>query len=205
MHPKNLSDDAVLIFGDLQIGVADLPLTVSEEHLKRSASGLARLGEIFDIPTFVMMIPKSGNDEDPEVIREISDHRSHYKTFVRTTPDSFDHKEFREQVRSTDRRTLIVCGVATEVCVHRLVMSGIANGYTVHVVVDACGGFSHRTEEAAFKRFEAVGAVMSSVASLAGEFAGDFTQSPGSEAVEVIYGLVGTEHARTTSAPQPPG
>ncbi|MGF6637402.1 isochorismatase family protein [Paraburkholderia sp. MM6662-R1] len=191
MESKIRPDEAVLIFGDLQVGIAELPLTVSTESLKRSAWGLARLGEIFNIPTLAMTIPKSDGGL-PEIIPEIDGTRTQYYKFLRTTPDSFANEAFRRAIEDTGRKTLIVCGVATEICLYWLALSGIAHGYKVYVVVDVCGGLSVRSEDAAFRRFEAAGAVMTSVVSLAGELAGDFTEPPGRDAVEVIYKMIGS-------------
>jgi len=81
--------------------------------------------------------------------------------------------------------------VATEIAVHWLVLSGIANGYRVYVVADACGGLAVRSEEAAFRRFVAAGAVMTSVASFASEISGDFTKPIGRDAIDVVYDLIG--------------
>ncbi|WP_028997948.1 isochorismatase family protein [Azohydromonas australica] len=90
--------------------------------------------------------------------------------------------------------TLIVGGVATEIVVQWLVLSGIARGYCVHLVVKACGGLSERSEAAALRRSEAGGAVMTSVVALAGESSGDFTVPPGSEAIAVVYQLIAAGH-----------
>ncbi len=191
MQTKLRPDEAVVIFGDFQTGIAELPLTVPAEGLRRSAWGLARLAEVFDMPTFAMSIPKA-DGRKAEIIPEITRTRTRYQQFLRTTPDSFEHEAFREAIEKTGRKVLIVCGIATEICLHWLVLSGIANGYRIYVVVDACGGLSARSEEAAFRRFEAAGAVMSSVVSLAGELAGDFVSSPAAgEAIAVVYRMIG--------------
>jgi nicotinamidase-related amidase len=188
--PKLAHSDAVVIFADLQSGIVDLPLNVEPARLLRSVAGLARLAELFDIPTLAITMPKRDGGQ-PVIVPEITDVRTSFRHLHRTTPDSFDNGEIRVAIAELGRSTLVVCGVATEVVVHWLVLSGIANGYRVYLVTDACGGLTDRTEEAALRRFAAAGAVMTSVASLAGELAGDMTRSPGKEAVEVIYQVIG--------------
>jgi hypothetical protein len=54
-------------------------------------------------------------------------------------------------------------------------------------VVDACGGISARTEDAAFRRLTQDGVVTASIASLAGQLAGDFNQPPGSQALAILF------------------
>jgi nicotinamidase-related amidase len=82
-----------------------------------------------------------------------------------------------------------VAGVATEVIVQHSALSGTARGYQVQVIVDACGGLTQRTEDAALRRLTQAGVVITSVASLAGQLAGDFTQPRGSQALGVVYAM----------------
>jgi nicotinamidase-related amidase len=201
---KLRADDAILVFGDLQNGITDLPLTIGEQDLKRSAWALSRFAELFDIPTIALCIPKSG-DTSPTIIPEITETRSSLQQITRSRPDSFENDVFRQAVEATGRKTLIVGGVATEIVVLWLVLSGIARGYRVYVVADACGGLSERSEAATLRRFEAAGAVMTSVFSLAGEISGDFTAPPGSEAIAVVYQLIAAGHGRRDCGLTGPG
>ena len=190
-NPKLSPHDAVVIFADLQVGIVDLPLTVPGARLARFAGGLARLAELFDIPTIALTIPKRGTSGLSVVIPEITTTRSKYQHIQRTRPDSFENADIVNAIQATGRRTLIVCGVATEIVVHWLVLSGLANGYKVQVVVDVCGGLSARSEEAALRRFVAAGAIMTSVYTLSGEFAGDMSQPLGLDTIGVCYDLIG--------------
>lgn len=189
-NPKLSPRDAIVIFADLQQGIVDLPLTVPAAELLRSAQGLARLAEIFDVPTIALTIPKRGVGPSI-VIPQVTETRSKVTHLQRTTPDSFENDAIRAAIEATGRKTLVVCGVATEIVVQWLVLSGIANGYKVHVVVDACGGLGQRSEEAALRRFEAAGAVLTSLVSLAGEWSGDMSQPIGRDAIEVVYRHIG--------------
>jgi hypothetical protein len=62
----------------------------------------------------------------------------------------------------------------------------IRNGYTVHVVLDACGGISARSEQAAVIRLAQAGVVLTSVAALAGDLATDFTQPKAQAAISIL-------------------
>jgi nicotinamidase-related amidase len=190
VNPKLAHTDAVVVFADIQKNIVDLPLTVKPADLLPSVRGLARIAEIFDIPTFALSIPKRDGGE-VQIVPEITETRKKVKHLQRTTPDSFENAGIRDALAATGRKTLVVCGIATEIVVHWLVVSGIANGYKVYVVVDACAGLGARSEEAAWRRFESVGAVMTSVVSLAGELSGDMSQPVGREAIGVVYELIG--------------
>ena len=59
------------------------------------------------------------------------------------------------------------------------------------MIVDACGGLSARTEDAALRRLVHVGVITTSMASLAGQLAGDFTQPKAGQALEILYEMAG--------------
>ena len=44
-----VASDCFILFADLQEGIADLPLTVTPERLKKGVTGLAKLAKLFDI------------------------------------------------------------------------------------------------------------------------------------------------------------
>lgn len=81
----------------------------------------------------------------------------------------------------------MIAGVATEIIVQHSALSGAARGFNVQIAVDACGGLSSRTEEAAFRRLTQAGIVMTSIASIAGQLAGDFSQPGGAAVLEILY------------------
>ncbi|WP_197021697.1 isochorismatase family protein [Brevibacterium sp. VCM10] len=191
-HKLNASE-AVMIFGDLQEGITDLQSTSSEKDLRRSAGALARIAELHNIPTLALSIPNTGG-ENPSILSEIEDARSEITYVHRTRPDSFEVEDFRTALDRTGRTALIVCGVATEIVVMWLALSGAAKGYRVHLVVDACGALSKLTGDAALSRIEAAGVTLTSVYSLASEVSGDFTVSPGKETIDIVYELVSAGH-----------
>ena len=81
-------------------------------------------------------------------------------------------------------------GFATEVVVLHAAHSAIKAGYHVYYVpVDAWGGMSSRTEEAAFRKIEAVGGITTSVVGLVTALAPDFSRSPGKEAFGILQSL----------------
>ncbi len=97
----------------------------------------------------------------------------------RTTTTAFSDTSLTEALASSGRQILVLAGVASEIVVQRTALDAIAAGYTVHVAVDACGGVSARTEEAAWRRIVQAGGITTSVTAFAAELAGDFTTERG--------------------------
>jgi nicotinamidase-related amidase len=192
-HAKSrlsIADDAILLLADLQAGIADLPLTVPEPHLKRGVAALVKLARIFEIPTLITVVPGAGGAPSP-LMSEVEAAREGWPYFIRTTPNAFNDAEVRAAIEASGRKTLLVSGVATEVAVQLPCLTAAAEGYEVHAVVDACGGISPRTEDAALRRMTQAGARVTSIPTLIGELAGDFTQPKGGQAIGVLFELAG--------------
>lgn len=177
--------DLVVLFADLQAGIIDLSATNEPAQVRRGVSALAKLARLFEIPAIVTTAP--GREGAPQVTPEIAAALGELPLHTRTTTDSFLHVPTRDAITGTGRKTLLIAGVATEIIVQHSALSGLAEGYHVQVVIDACGGLSPRTEDAALRRLVQAGVVITSVASVAGQLAGDFTQPIGGQAIGILY------------------
>jgi nicotinamidase-related amidase len=176
---------AVVLFADLQAGIIELAKTNEPMRLRRAVSALAKLARLFDIPAIVTTAPAEGGA--PRVTPEIAAALGDLPQYTRTTTDAFLHGATRDAIARTGRKTILIAGVATEIIVQHSALSAAAHGLQVQVVVDACGGLSARTEEAAFHRLVQAGVVTTSIASIAGQLAGDFTKPKGGQAVGILY------------------
>ncbi len=185
-HAKSklsIAGDALLLLADLQAGIADLPLTVPAPRLARGVGALLELATIFEIPILITIVPGADGTTSPLMAGA--------RVLVRTTPNAFNDADIRAAIESSGRRTLLVSGVATEVAVALPCLTAAAEGYDVHAVLDACGGISERTEDAALRRMVHAGVRTTSVPTLIGELAGDFTQPKGGQAIGVLFELAG--------------
>ena len=179
----------VVLFADLQAGIIELSATNEVTRLRRAVSALAKLARLFDIPAVVTTAP--GRDGAARVTPEIAAALGELPAHTRNTTDAFLHAPTRDAIISTGRRTLLVCGVASEIIVQHSALSAAAQGFQVQIVVDACGGLSPRTEDAALRRMTQAGVVTTSIASISGQLAGDFTQPKGGQAVGILYEMAG--------------
>jgi nicotinamidase-related amidase len=179
----------VILFADLQKGIVERSATLEEARLRRGVGLLARLAQLFSIPVVVTAAPSPSGA--PEFVPEIGEALGEVRPLVRNTTDAFTHAPTREAIERAGRRMLLVSGVATEVIVQHSCLSAAARGYAVQLVVDACGGISPRTEDAAVRRLVGAGVVPTSLASLAGQLAGDFTQPRGAQALAIVFQMAG--------------
>jgi hypothetical protein len=105
---------------------------------------------------------------------------------ARTTTDAFSHAPTRDAIEKTGRRTIAIAGVATEIIVQHSAFSAAAAGFQVRIVADASSGLSARTDDAALRGLTQAGVITTSIASIAGQLAGDFTQPRDAKAVGVL-------------------
>jgi nicotinamidase-related amidase len=77
----------------------------------------------------------------------------------RTGMNSWDTPAFREAIKATGKKNIIMSGLWTEVCIAWPTLNMIAEGYNIFVVEDACGGTSAAAHDAALSRMVQAGAV----------------------------------------------
>lgn len=187
-HSKIDVKDTLILFADLQAGIADLPLTIPYPRLQKGVLALSQLAKLFELPVIVTAVP--GQDGKPaaimpEITQGLGDLPIHY----RTTADSFENAAIRAAIEAAGRKTILIAGVATEVAVQLPALSGSDLGYRILIVADATGGLSARTEEAALRRITQAGVSTTSIATLAGELAGDFAEPVGQQAIGILFAM----------------
>ena len=182
------AEDAVILFADLQAGIAELSKTVPLDRLRKGVLAVAKLARLFAIPAVVSGI--AGEDGSPaKVMPEIAEGLGDLPTHHRTTCDSLLNNAIRSAIESSGRRTLLIAGVATELAVQLPALTASDLGYRVHLVSDACGGMSERTEQAALMRMAQAGISPVSVITLAGELAGELTTPRAQQAVGILFSM----------------
>lgn len=181
------ASNAALLLLDIQPGIVDNSHTQSARLLKLAASVSVKAAGLLGIPAFVSVVPMG--PEAPEPVSELKG----LPLFARQHAGSFDQPSIREALAATGLKTLAIGGVVSEVAVLHGALTAIREGYTVHVLVDCCGGLSERTEQAAFRQIERAGGLLSSVASFYTQIAGDFTKSEGQQVLGLLRGLMAKE------------
>ncbi|GHH79815.1 hydrolase [Kitasatospora indigofera] len=176
---------------DLQDGIVGLAATNPAVTLRRSARILADMARLLDIPVTLSAAPRPGG---PAVIAELTEALPDAPVFVRSGPCAWDDEGVRQAITAHGRPDLVLCGVLTEVVVLHTALAAIEGGFTVQVLVDACGGISARTEEAALRQIEAAGGRVTSVAGFIADLVRDFTTPTGRQVVTGLHGLLAPAH-----------
>ena len=180
-------DTVQVLFADLQPQIVARSKTNTPEALARSAAVLAQVARLLHLPVHLSVVPEGG--QRPELIPELARETDGVAQFLRVSASPFLDEATRAAIAATGRQHLVIAGFATEVVVLHAVLDAIAAGYRAYVPVDACGGMSSRTEDAAFRQIEAAGGVTTSVVTLVAAMVPDVSTDIGRQALEILQSL----------------
>ncbi|MGR3742056.1 isochorismatase family protein [Companilactobacillus sp. DQM5] len=98
------------------------------------------------------------------------------KSYDRTTINSWEDVEFKEAVKATGRKKLIIAGLWTEACLTFPALDALKEDYEVYPLVDVVGGTSVEAHESALRRVEQAGGQPLSLVQLACELQRDWAR-----------------------------
>ena len=101
--------------------------------------------------------------------------------------DAMDDENFASAVLATGRKNLIMAGITTDVCVVFPAMTAVQQGYSVQVVVDACGSPSKIADDVALRRMEKAGVTLTSTNQAIAELARKWTTPEGGKLIEILF------------------
>ena len=117
----------------------------------------------------------------------------------RTSMNAFEDEAFREAVKATGRKRLIIGGLHTEICLTFATVSALKDGYDVMFVADAVGGRSQVAHRTGIERLSHAGAVPTTALAVTTELFRDWATPARDPALEVIYWYF-TEVPKLTAA-----
>ncbi|MGO3890872.1 MAG: hydrolase [Paenalcaligenes sp.] len=162
------ANDAVMLLIDHQSGlfqtVGDMPMP----ELRQRAAALASIATLAKLPVITTAsVPQGPNGP---LIPEIHQNAPHAQYVARRGEiNAWDNPEFVEAVKATGRKTLIIAGTITSVCMAFPAISAVAAGYKVFVVIDASGTYSKMAQEITLARMVQAGVVPMDTAAVASE------------------------------------
>jgi len=161
-------DDSVMLLIDHQSGLFQTVADMSMTELRARAAALAKIASLSNIPVITTAsVPQSPNGP---LIPEIHANAPHAQYVARKGEiNAWDNPEFVAAVKATGRKTLIIAGTITSVCMAFPAISAVAEGYKVFAVVDASGTYSKMAEEITLARVVQAGVVPMDTAAVASE------------------------------------
>jgi nicotinamidase-related amidase len=150
--------DTVFLLLDHQAGLFQTVKDISVAELRSNVAMLAKLATLMKIPVITTASEPNGTNGPlmPE-IHELAPHAVYVGR--KGEVNAWDNEDFVRTVRTTGRKTLIMAGVWTSVCVMFPALDARLAGYKVYAVMDASGDVSDMANRTALARFAQGGVV----------------------------------------------
>jgi nicotinamidase-related amidase len=187
------TSDAVILLLDHQSGlfqtVKDVPLT----DLRNNVVMLAKLATLLKIP--VITTASEPNGPNGPLMPEIHQFAPHAQYVARKGEvNAWDNADFVNTVRATGKKTLIMAGVWTSVCVMFPALDAKAAGFKVYAVTDASGDPSEMASRTTLARFVQGGVIPTSTNAVLSEAHRTWNRPEAAELAK-LYALVAPNYA----------
>jgi nicotinamidase-related amidase len=153
--------DTVFLLLDHQTGLFQVVKDNSVAELRANTTMLAKLATLMKIP--VITTASEPNGPNGPLMPEIHESAPH-AVFVprKGEVNAWDNQLFVKTVRETGKKTLIMAGVWTSVCVMFPALDAKAAGFKVYAVMDASGDPSEMASRTTLARFLQAGIIPTS-------------------------------------------
>src|SRR6202789_4430515 len=182
-------ENSVLVLVDYQIGTLQLIRTSSSDLCLRNAVTLATAAKTLKIP---IVLTSSQEDRiqgpiSPALQKVIPDA---FKARVKRQGivNGWGDPNFRAAVAADGRKSIIMCGVTTDICLVSPSISAVQEGYNVLAVMDAGGSSYEIQEEMAQRRMMHLGVVLTTTNTIVAELVQNWATPAGMELVPLLIG-----------------
>jgi nicotinamidase-related amidase len=185
--------DTVLLLLDHQSGLFQTVKDISVAELRTNVVMLARLATLLKIPV-VTTASEPGGPNGP-IMPEIQQFAPEAVYVPRKGEvNAWDNEDFVKTVRATGRKTLIMAGVWTSVCVMFPALDAKAAGFDVYAVIDASGDPSELASRTTLARFVQSGVIPTSTNAVLSEAHRTWRRPEAAELAK-LYALVAPNYA----------
>ncbi|NLS04084.1 isochorismatase family protein [Rhizobium sp. P32RR-XVIII] len=194
------ASDSVILLLDHQAGLFQTVKDIPVADLRRNVEMIAKLAALLKIP--VITTASEPNGPNGPLMPEIHEYAPHAVYVPRKGEvNAWDNEDFVQTVRSTGRKTLIMAGVWTNVCVMFPALDATAAGYDVYAVIDASGDPSELASRTTLARFVQGGVIPTSTNALLSELHRTWRRPEAAELAK-LYGLVAPNYAAVAESYQ---
>ena len=181
------ADDCALVLIDYQPDMfevirSETSTDLAELHVRL----LAKAAKGFDVPIVLSSVGVGYGFNGPTLPSILAELEGH-EPIDRTSMNAFEDGPFRDAVKATGRRRLIMAGLHTEICLSFAVVEALKAGYEVMFVTDAVGGRSQVAHRTAIERMAHAGATPTTALAVVTELFRDWASPLAAPALDVIY------------------
>jgi len=177
------SADSALLVIDMQERIIN---TVAEkENLLHCLEAIIKASTLLNIPSVVTQQEKLG--EITPIIK--MSYPNDIAIFKKLVFSCCDVSEFRDKLQRLGRKTIVVCGIETHICVMQTVLDLLALKYEVLLLRDATSSYRIADRETAIERMRDAGAWISTTESVIYELMEDAQRPEFKQILQIIKNL----------------
>jgi nicotinamidase-related amidase len=185
--------DVALLLLDHQAGLFQNVKDIGITELRANTTALAKLAAMHGIPVITTAsVPDGPNGPLMPEIHEAAPHAIYVTR--KGEVNAWDNADFVKIVRATGRKTLIMAGIWTSVCVMFPALDAKAAGFKVYAVIDASGDPSDLASRTSIARFAQAGVIPTSTNAVLSETHRTWNRPEAAELAK-LYGLVAPNYA----------
>ena len=185
--------DALILLLDHQTGLFQTVKDIGVMELRANTIALAKLGALLKLPVITTSsVPDGPNGPPMPELKEAAPH-AHYVP-RHGEVNAWDNEAFVKAVRDTGKKTLIMAGVWTSVCVMFPALDATAAGFKVYAVIDASGDPSEMASRTSVARFAQGGVIPTSTNAVLSETHRTWNRPEAGELAK-LYALVAPNYA----------
>jgi nicotinamidase-related amidase len=185
--------DTVMLLLDHQAGLFQTVKDIPVAELRSNVVMLAKLAKLMKIPVITTASEPNGTNGPlmPE-IHQVAPHAVYVPR--KGEVNAWDNEDFVKTVRATGKRTLVMAGVWTSVCVMFPALDAKAAGFKVYAVMDASGDPSEMASRTTLARFIQAGIIPTSTNAVLSEVHRTWNRPEAADIAE-LYALVSPNYA----------
>jgi nicotinamidase-related amidase len=185
--------DTLILLLDHQSGLFQTVKDIAVADLRRNVEMIAKLATLLKIPVITTASEPAGSNGP--LMPEIHQYAPHALYVPRKGEvNAWDNEAFVREVEETGRKTLVMAGVWTSVCVMFPALDTVAAGYDVYAVIDASGDPSEMASRTSLARFVQGGVKPTSTNALLSELHRTWARPEAADLAQ-LYGLVAPNYA----------
>ncbi|MBS2040656.1 hydrolase [bacterium] len=156
-HKLFTAEDSAVVFIDHQPQMTFGVANIDRASLINNVTLLAKVAREFNVPSVLTAVETESFSG--YIWPQLLDVFPGQQVIERTSMNSWDDAGFREAIKATGRKNILMTGLWTEVCVTWPTIEMLGEGYNIYVVEDCCGATSTAAQEASLSRMVQAGAV----------------------------------------------
>jgi nicotinamidase-related amidase len=178
---------------DHQSGLFNTVRDVPIADLRHYVVALAKTATLLKIPVITTAsVPDGPNGP---LIPEVHKYAPHAQFVARTGQiNAWDNPPWVQAIEKTGRKTLIIAGTLTSVCMAFPAISAVQAGYKAYCVVDASGNWSKMATDITIARITQAGAIPIDTFAMVSELMRTWNRAEGSQFAQILADHVCPEY-----------